>query len=204
MSSKLFRSFVSALLFFACAALLMVAVTRTVPVQACWHDDGEPGIVRILRGPLRIRETPGGDIIGVLSIGQLVAVTEYAEVDGYLWGRHEEGWSAMHTLDCLTIYTVPPSDAPAPPGSSDTESDTGQTGQVNVTGPTVITADNLCATVWTFCNTGTPEQIAYYWRLGWYASQVQTGALAGDPADLVVGATPAPPAPPAPETTPEP
>ena len=201
MESKLLRSFVSVFLFFVCAALLMVVVTHTVPVQACQHDDGEPGIAQVIRGPLRIRETPGGDIIGVLLIGQSVVVTEYAEADGYLWGRHAEGWSALNTLDCVTIYAAPPGDAPSPPGSSDAASDTRQ---VNVTGPTVVTANNLCATVWTFCNTGTPEQIAYYWRLGWYASQVQTGTLAGDPADLVVGATPDPPAPPAPETTPEP
>lgn len=209
MESKLLRSFVSVFLFFVCAALLMVVVTHTVPVQACQHDDGEPGIVQVIRGPLRIRETPSGDIIGVLLIGQSVVVTEYAEADGYQWGRHADGWSALNTLDCMTIYAAPPSDAPAAPESSDTESDTasgtGQTGQVNVTGPTVVTANNLCATVWTFCNTGTPGQIAYYWRLGWYASQVQTGTLAGDPADLVVGVTPDPPAPaPAPETTPEP
>ncbi len=201
MESKLLRSFVSVLLFFVCAALLMVVVTHTVPVQACQHDDGEPGIVQVLRGPLRIRETPGGDIIGVLLIGQSVVVTEYAEADDYQWGRHADGWSALNTLDCMTIYAAPPGDAPAPPGSSDAESDAGQ---VNVTGPSVVTANNLCATVWTFCNTGTPAQIAYYWRLGWYASQVQTGTLAGDPTDLVVGATPDPPAAPAPETTPEP
>lgn len=198
MESKLLRSFVSVFLFFVCAALLMVVVTHTGTVQACQYDDGEPGIFRVIRGPLRIRETPGGDIIGVLLIGQSFVVTEYAEADGYLWGRHEEGWSALNTLNCLTVYAAPPSDAPAPPGSSDPASDTGQ---ADASAPTVVTADNLCATVWTFCNTGTPEQIAYYWRLGWYASQVQTGALAGDPADLAVGATPAPPAP---ETTPEP
>lgn len=200
MESKLLRSFVSVFLFFVCAALLIVVVTHTVPVQACQHDDGEPGIAQVIRGPLRIRETPGGDIIGVLLIGQSVVVTEYAEADGYLWGRHEDGWSALNTLDCMTIYAAPPGDAPAAPGSSDDESDAGQ---VNVTGPTVVTTNNLCATVWTFCNTGTPAQIAYYWRLGWYASQVQTGTLAGDPADFAGGATPVPAAP-APETTPEP
>ena len=211
MKEKLFHSSVSMTLFCVCAFLLVMVMSPESSVQACGHDSGDDSgtlnINQVLFGPLRVRAEPNGDVIEVLLIGDTFVVTEFAEAGGYLWGRHELGWTALHTLDCNTVYAASPDHAaPTPDPAGDTSTGAGDTSTAASDSP-IITGDNLCHTVWTFCNTGTPEQIAYYWRLGWYAAEVQQGKLAGDPARLASGATPVPtPVPPErpPETTPEP
>ena len=204
MKSKLFRSSVSMTLFCVGAFLLVMLMSPESSVQACGHDSGDDSgtlnIYQVLLGPLRTRAEPNGDVIDVLLIGDTFVATEFAEAGGYLWGRHELGWTALSTLDCNTVYAASPDHAaPTPDPGSDTSGGTSTDTQDSP----IITGDNLCHTVWTFCNTGTPEQIAYYWRLGWYAAEVQQGKLSGDPARLAAGATPVPTSPPA-ETTPDP
>ncbi len=42
-------------------------------------------------------------------------------------------------------------------------------------------APNKCSTDWDFCNSGTEEENAYYWRLGWCAAAIERGAVEASP-----------------------
>ena len=191
MDLKLSRSFITSVLFLAGAVLFLMAMVQPVPVQACQHESVDPrgGIeFRIVVGPLRIRDAPNGNIIGVLLVGQTVTVIEYAQTDTYLWGRHTlGGWSALHTVECVLEYAKPVESlaegdgdaAPDDTGSDDTPP-VDAPGTAPPSAPAPSGSNNLCHTVWTFCNTGTPEQQAYFWRLGWYASAVERGEVPPD------------------------
>ena len=217
MNLKLSHPLSRAILFLACAALLLMGMMQAAPVQACQHSNlentTETAVYQVITGPLRIRDAPDGNIIGVLLTGQTVAVSEYAEIGDYVWGRHGLGWSALHTPSCEIRYvghTDAAPDIPAPADDADEDDASGDAPPADsapVSPPAAAPAggDNLCQTVWTFCNSGTPEQNAYFWRLGFFASAVQRGEIAGDPKDLVEGRTPpARPALPSPEATAEP
>ena len=194
MEFKLSRSFFSAILFLACAALLLMGMMQAAPVQACQHDDAAEDVAfQVILGPLRIRDAPGGETVGMLLVGESVTVTEYAEADNYLWGRHELGWSALNTLDCAVEYAEHTDAMPADTAAGDDAADDGAAppaGSGGAAPPAGGAADppppgaalrNLCNTVWTFCNSGTPEQNAYFWRLGWYTVAIESGELAVPP-----------------------
>ena len=184
MKSKSSHSFINMTLFCVCAFLLAMMISPESPVQACSHDSGDSGTYQVLLGPLRIRAEPNGETVGVLLMDNTFTVTEFAEAGGYLWGRHDFGWTALHTLDCNTVFSAPPGYVPPTPDPAGDMSTDAQDGS--------IVTDNLCYTVWTFCNTGTDWQRAYYWRLGWFTAEVQKGRLSGDPARMAAGATPVP------------
>ncbi len=42
-------------------------------------------------------------------------------------------------------------------------------------------APNKCSTDWDFCNSGTEEENAYYWQLGWCAAAIESGAVEASP-----------------------
>ena len=203
----------SVILFLVCTVLLMLMMPAA-PVQACQHDSSQEAAentaFQVIVGPLRIRDTPGGNVIGVLLVGQTVAISEYAESGDYLWGRHGLGWSALHTIDCAVEYTqhtdaAPDVAAPADDAAGDGTAGDGAPADDAAAPPAAPPAggDNLCHTVWTFCNSGTPAQNDYFWRLGFFASAVQKGEFAGDPRELVEGRAPQA-SPPSPEATAEP
>ncbi len=209
MDLKLSRSFITSILFLAGAALFLMALVQPVAVQACQHDSTDPAgstEFRIIVGPLRIRDAPNGNIIGVLLIGQTITVTEYVQADIYLWGRHALGWSALHTVDCTREYAEPPAAGDAAPEDvtgSDETSPADAPGAASPSAPALSGSDNLCHTVWTFCNTGTPEQQAYFWRLGWFASAIERGEVPpGSPEEYASGEVS--PEPISPEATAEP
>jgi len=52
---------------------------------------------------------------------------------------------------------------------------------------------NKCYTEWDFCNSGTAEENAYFWRLGWYAAAEERGEVSVSLEEFMGGA--APPAP---------
>lgn len=200
MDLKLSRSFITSILFLAGAALFLMAMVQPVPVQACQHisHTAEGGTeFRIVVGPLRIRDAPNGNIIGVLLVGQTVTVIEYAQTDTYLWGRHTRGsWSAIHTSDCAQEYAEPVEPLAEGDGDATPEDDTGSDetppadapGAAPALDPALAGSDNLCHTVWTFCNTGTPEQQAYFWRLGWFTAAVGRGEVPpGSPEEYATG-----------------
>lgn len=55
---------------------------------------------------VKLRSAPGlnGEVLGVLPVGTTFTVTETQEADGYLWGKLENGWCALRTLDGVEPY----------------------------------------------------------------------------------------------------
>jgi len=179
MKLQLSRSFVTVILFLACVALVLLA--QGGPVQACQDGIGGGQEIQVVVGPLLIRSSPAGDIIGTLAVGKTFVITEQIEANGYLWAGHAHGWSALHALDCSDVFTqstgavsassAPAAeDAPAPP-------------------PPPAGDDNKCYTDWDFCNTGTPDEIAYKWRLGYWTAAQESGMVPehAEPKDLAEG-----------------
>lgn len=179
MKLQLPRSFVTVILFLACVALVLLA--QGGPVQACQDGIGSGQEIQVVVGPLLIRNAPDGDIVSTLAVGETFVITEQAEANGYLWAGHARGWSALHALDCSDVFTqstgvvsasaAPAAeDAPAPPPAGD---------------------DNKCYTDWDYCNTGTPDEIAYKWRLGYWTAAQESGMIPEhvEPKELAVGNT---------------
>ena len=192
MKLHLSRSFFTLFLFVACVALVLLA--QGGPVQACGHEAGSGQEIQVVEGPLLIRDAPAGEIVGALAIGATLAITEQAEAGNYLWGRHALGWSALHSLDCSDVYTQALGAVEAAPADdTDMMDDTSMMDDTGVM--------NRCMTEWD-CNTGTPDEIAYLWRVGWYAGAQDAGIIPphAKPEELAAGETSSL----VPEMTPEP
>lgn len=69
--------------------------------------------------PVRVRSQPGllGESLKYLDPGSVLEVdpASRTEVDGYVWWKHAEGWSAERSADGKEIYLFEPGQAPTEP-----------------------------------------------------------------------------------------
>ncbi len=71
------------------------------PASSLWVVVEEVGV--------RVRTEPriDADVLFSYAKGTQMEVLETVEADGYLWGRHADGWSALRMLDGGEVYCVP-------------------------------------------------------------------------------------------------
>ncbi len=71
------------------------------PASSLWVVTEDAGV--------RVRTEPStnAEILYTYSKGTQIEVLETVEADGYLWGRHAAGWSALRMLNGEEVYCVP-------------------------------------------------------------------------------------------------
>ena len=87
------------------AALTMSLIVMAPLVSADTYSQSENGAgtagsvaVDVTNSYLNVRKGPGlsYDVVDSLYLGDKVTVTETKEADGYLWGKCDKGWIALH------------------------------------------------------------------------------------------------------------
>ncbi len=92
---------------------------------------------------------------------------------GWCVAAVESGAASVSVSACMGqeegTVSYPRSLSPAPPSSASSSS---------ASSAPAGAEPNKCYTEWDFCNSGTEEENAYFWRLGWYAAASERGEVA--------------------------
>jgi hypothetical protein len=101
-------------------------VSAPAPSAEAPDEDEQPPAAKLFQigsVPVRVRSEPSlqGASVKYLDPGQELEVdsTSRTEVDGYIWWKHDQGWSAERTVDGKEIYLFKPGEVVSAPTTPD-------------------------------------------------------------------------------------